>query len=93
MLALEIVLAVIIAAGVIVAVTSRYHKFNNQAFGKAFFWFGIVCGIFGVSTQYGLTYQIGTQNLFGDSTFYFLLGMLSVLLAVYLNTDKSDRLI
>jgi hypothetical protein len=60
---------------------------------RAFFWFGIVCGLFGVITQLGDNVNVGNQTFFGDSQFYFLLGSLSMLAAIYWNTDKSNRIL
>lgn len=66
---------------------------DNSLLAKVFFWFGLVCGVFGVFTQYGFSYQVGTQNLFADPVFYFLLGSLSMLGGIFLNTDRTNRLI
>lgn len=93
-IAIEIVVSVVIVAGVISMLTlHRNWKLNSVFLSRVFFWFGIVCGLFGVFTQYGLSYQVENQNLFGDSTFYLLLGSLSTLAGIYWNTDKTNSIL
>lgn len=67
-------------------------KLDIQVLSKAFFWFGLACGVFAIFTQYGVAYQVGTQKVFGDASFYLLTGALSMLAAIYLNTDSSKKL-
>lgn len=88
------VIAILVAAAVLfVAMIHWKATLNNLFLSRGFFAFGMICGVFAVATQYGLTTQIGTQNLFADPIFYLLLGMLSMLAAVYWNTDKANRII
>ncbi|MBI3572790.1 MAG: hypothetical protein HY092_01155 [Candidatus Kerfeldbacteria bacterium] len=68
-------------------------KFDTSILGKCFFWFGLVCGVLGIFTQYGVAYQVGTQRVFADATFYFLLGSLAMLAGIFLNTDQTNRLL
>ncbi|MBI5467080.1 MAG: hypothetical protein HY975_02590 [Candidatus Kerfeldbacteria bacterium] len=68
-------------------------KLNTSVLAKAFFWFGLVCGVFAVFTQYGFVYQVGTQNLFADPTFYLLLGGVGMLGGIFLNTEKTNTLL
>ena len=68
-------------------------KFDTTVLAKAFFWFGLICGVFGIFTQYGFTYQVGTQYIFGDAVFYFLLGSMSMLAGIFLNTNRDGHLL
>lgn len=69
-----------------------FWKVSTSSLGRAFFWFGLVCGLFAVFTQYGLTYQVGSQTLFADPVFYLLLGGMSFLGGIYINTEKSGSM-
>lgn len=92
--ALVWVVGILVAAAVLFVVMMHWKvTLNNMFLSRAFFVFGVVCGVFAITTQYGLVTQIGTQNLFADPVFYLLLGMLSMLAAVYWNTDKTNRLL
>lgn len=68
-------------------------KLNTSVLGKAFFWFGLIMGVFAVFTQYGFVYQVGTQSLFAEPTFYLLIGILSMLGGIFLNTEKTNSLL
>ncbi len=68
-------------------------KFDTSVLAKAFFWFALVNGVLAFFTQYGFVYQVGTQQLFADPVFYLLLGSLSMLGGIFLNTDKTNRLL
>lgn len=68
-------------------------KFDTSVLAKAFFWFGLACGVLAFFTQYGFVYQVGTQQLFADPVFYLLLGSMSMLAGIFLNTDKTNRLL
>lgn len=84
-----VIVVVVIVGGVLMTMSHRWqNKFTSAMLGKAFFWFGLICGVLAVFTQYGFVYQVGTQNLFADPTFYMLLGMTSMLGGIYLNTEK-----
>ena len=85
-----IIVVVVLVGGVLMTMSHRWQsKFTNAMLAKAFFWFGLVCGVLAVFTQYGFVYQVGTQNLFADPTFYMLLGMVSMLGGIYINTEKK----
>lgn len=66
---------------------------GSTALAKAFFWFGLAMGVLAFFTQYGFVYQVGTQQLFADPVFYLLLGMLSMLAGIFVNTNKSDHVV
>ncbi len=84
-----IIVVVVIVGGVLLTMSHRWqNKFTSANLAKAFFWFGLVCGVLAMFTQYGFVNQVGTQNLFADPTFYLLLGAVSMLGGVYLNTEK-----
>jgi hypothetical protein len=88
------VIAILVAAAITFVVFLHWKGVMNNFFlSRAFFTFGMICGAFGIATQYGLTTQIGSLNLFADPVFYFLLGIVSMLAAVYWNTDKSNRIL
>jgi hypothetical protein len=65
---------------------------NTGSLARAFFWFGLVCGLFAVFTQYGFTYQVGSQRLFADPVFYLLLGGMSMMAGIFVNTEKSGTM-
>lgn len=86
----QIIVVVALVGGLLVTMTHQWQKkFSKAILAKAFYWFGLVCSILAVFTQYGFVYQVGTQTLFAEPTFYFLLAMVSMLAGVYLNTEKS----
>lgn len=86
----QILVVVILVGGFVVTMSTGWQKkFSKQVLAKAFFWFGLVCGVLAVFTQYGFVYQVGTQNLFAEPTFYLLLAMVAMLGGVYLNTEKA----
>lgn len=86
----QILVVVIIVGGVLMTMTHRWQsKFTSATLAKAFFWFAMVLGIMAVFTQYGFVYQVGTENLFADPTFYLLLAIVAMLGGVYLNTEKK----
>ncbi|MBI2984375.1 MAG: hypothetical protein HYY50_02005 [Candidatus Kerfeldbacteria bacterium] len=68
-------------------------KYEVSSLAKAFFWFGLVNGVLAFWVQYGFVYQTGTQQLFGDPVFHLLLGSLSMLAGVFLNTERTNRLL
>ncbi|MEK7636956.1 MAG: hypothetical protein AAB402_01010 [Patescibacteria group bacterium] len=85
----QILVVVFIVGGVVMTMTHRWQsKFTQGNLAKAFFWFGLICGALAIFTQYGFVYQVGTQSLFAEPTFYFLLGMVSMLGGIYINTEK-----
>lgn len=87
---LEVVVVIAVVGGVVATMSHHWQaKFTNGMLAKAFFWFGMACGVLAVFTQYGFVYQVGTQNLFGDPTFYLLLAIVSMMGGVYLNTEKN----
>lgn len=67
-------------------------KFNKPMLSKVFFYFALYCGIMSVVTQRGLINQTGLENLFADATFYLLLGALSMLGGIYVNTDRDSHM-
>ena len=69
-----------------------FWKMGTGTLARAFFWFGLINGVFAVFTQYGLTYQVGSQSLFADPVFYLLLGGMSLLAGIFLNTEKSGSI-
>ena len=69
-----------------------FMKVGTAALARAFFWFGLVCGLFAVFTQYGFRYQVGNQSLFADPVFYLLLGGLSMLGGIFMNTERSGSM-
>jgi hypothetical protein len=86
----QILVVVILVGGVVVTMTHHWqNKFTNKNLARTMFWFGLICGVLAVFTQYGFVYQVGTQSLFAEPTFYMLLGMLSILGGIYLNTEKA----
>lgn len=89
-----LILAVIIAIALFYQMWQRgaWH-IDSFALSRVFFWFGLACGVMGVFTQYGFTYQVGTQNVFGDPSFFFLLGSLSMLAGIFVNTDRANRIL
>ncbi len=85
-----VIVVVVIVGGVLTTMSHRWQsKFTSANLAKSFFWFGLILGVLAVFTQYGFVYQVGTQNLFADPTFYMLLGMLSMLGGIYINTEKK----
>ncbi len=68
-------------------------KLNTSVLAKSFFWFGLIMGVFAVFTQYGFVYQVGTQNLFAEPTFYLLIGSMSMLAGIFLNTERTNSLL
>lgn len=87
----QVVVVVVLIGGVVATMTHRWQsKFSQAMLAKSFFWFGLVCGLLAVFTQYGFVYQVGTQTLFADPTFYLLLGIVGMLGGVYLNTEKKS---
>lgn len=68
-------------------------KFETSSLAKAFFWFGIANGLMAFWVQYGFVNQVGTQQLFGDPVFHLLLGLLSLMAGVFLNTERTNRLL
>lgn len=86
----QILVVVVIVGGVVVTMTHHWQsKFTKMNLAKAFFWFGLVCGVMAIFTQYGFVYQVGTQNLFADPTFFLLLASVGMLGGIYLNTEKA----
>lgn len=69
-----------------------FMKIGTASLARAFFWFGLVCGIFAVFTQYGFRYQVGSQALFADPVFYLLLGGVSMLGGIFMNTERSGSM-
>lgn len=67
-------------------------QFNKSMLAKVFFYFAIYCGVMAVVTQRGLINQTGLGNLFADATFYLLLGSLSMLGGIYVNTDRDSHM-
>ncbi len=67
-------------------------KFDLAALGKAFFWFGLANGLIAFWVQYGFVYQTGTQQLFGDPVFHLLLAMVGMLAGIFVNTERTNRL-
>ncbi len=67
-------------------------QFNKGMLAKVFFYFALYCGVMAVVTQRGLINQTGLGNLFADATFYLLLGSLSMLGGIYLNTDRDSHM-
>jgi|GEM_PF-2589263 len=53
-------------------------KFTNQLLAKCFYWFGLICGLFGVLTQ------MSGEPLFASPFFYLELAMLSMLAGIFL---------
>lgn len=91
---LVIVLIAFVALAVLFVVFIHWKGLLTSMFlSRCFFIFGMVCAAFAIATQYGLTTQVGSQNLFADPIFYLLLGTMSLLSAVYWNTDKTNRII
>ena len=91
MIVIEILVAIIIVAGVVFTMTHQWQKkFNNAVLAKSFYWFALINGVLAIFTQYGFVYQVGTQDIFAEPTFYFLLGMLSMLGGIYLNTERRE---
>lgn len=87
----QILVVILIVGAVVATMTHRWQsKFTSGNLAKAFFWFGLINGALALFTQYGFVYQVGTQNLFADPTFYLLLGITSMLGGVYLNTEKRS---
>ncbi len=87
---IEVIVVVVIVGGVIATMSHRWqNKFTNAMLAKAFFWFALVNGVLAVFTQYGFVYQVGTQELFADPTFYLLLAIVAMLGGIYLNTEKK----
>lgn len=85
----QVLVVVLIVGAVVATMTHRWQsKFTSANLAKAFFWFGIICGVMALFTQYGFVYQVGTQNLFAEPTFFLLLAIVSMLGGVYLNTEK-----
>lgn len=90
----EWISAALLVIGVVFVLWHNWEgHLTSNLLGRMFFWFGIICGLFGIFTQYGDTGGLGSQILFGDATFYFSLGSLAILAAIYWNTDKSNRLL
>lgn len=88
---LQVVVVIIIVGAIVATMGHRWqNKFTSANLAKVFFWFGVVCGTFALFTQYGFVYQVGTTNLFAEPTFYLLLGMVSMLGGIYLNTEKRS---
>lgn len=86
----QILVVVVIVGGVVATMSHGWQKkFSKGNLAKAFFWFGLVCGVLAIFTQYGFVYQVGTQNLFADPTFFLLLAIVGMLGGVYLNTEKA----
>ena len=85
----QVIIVLAIVGGAIATMTHRWqNRFSQTHLATAFFAFGLVCGALAIFTQYGAAYQVGTQDIFADATFYLLLGMLSAICAVYLKADK-----
>lgn len=53
-------------------------KFTNRLLAQSFYWFGLVCGLFGVLTQ------MSGEPLFASPFFYLEVGMLSMLAGIFL---------
>ena len=92
---LELIAAVLIVLGIIFVIWHNWEgHLTNTLLSRAFFWFGMVCLIFGIFTQYASSHNlISTQAMFGDSTFYFSVAMVGLLAGIYWNTEKSNRLL
>ncbi|MFH1088297.1 MAG: hypothetical protein V1719_00440 [Patescibacteria group bacterium] len=57
-------------------------KLNNTVLAKSFYWFGLICGIFAVTTQ------MAERTIFASPFFYLELGILSMLAGVVLTIEK-----
>ena len=85
----QVVIVLAIVGGAIATLTPRWQsRFSQANLAKSFFWFGFVCGAFAIFAQYGDAYQVGTQDIFADASFYLYLGILSFLGGIYVNTEK-----
>gem|GEM_PF-2426662 len=88
------VVAILIAAAIVFGAFMHWKgTLNNFFLSRGFFVFGLINAFFAIVTQYGLTSQLGVQNLFADPVFYLLLSITSMMAAVYWNTDKTNRII
>jgi hypothetical protein len=87
-------IAIILVLAIVFVVFQNWKSVLTGYFlSRLFFFFGVLCGLFGIFTQYGLTAQLGSETLFADPTFYILLGALSMLAGIYWNTDKTNRIL
>ena len=85
----QVIIVLAIVGGGIATMSHRWqNRFSQATLAKAFFTFGLLCGAFAIFTQYGNAYQVGTQDVFADASFYLYLGILSTLAAVYLKSEK-----
>jgi hypothetical protein len=85
----QVVIVLAIVGGAIATMSHRWQsKFSRFTLAQVFFTFGLICGALAVFTQYGNAYQVGAQDVFADAGFYLLLGILSILGAIYLKSDK-----
>ncbi|MFH0853464.1 MAG: hypothetical protein V1853_03590 [bacterium] len=57
-------------------------KLNNAVLAKSFYWFGLICGIFAVTTQ------MAERTIYASPFFYLELGILSILAGIAINTEK-----
>lgn len=94
MIVLQWVLAILLAAAItFVAVLHWKGVMNNIFLSRAFFLFGLIFAAFGVITQSGVESLVGSQTMFADPMFYLQLSLISMVAAVYWNTDKSTRIL
>jgi len=57
-------------------------KFTNKVLAESFWWFGVVCGIFGVVTE------ISGQQVYLSSYFYLEMAIVAFLAGIFVNLRK-----
>ena len=68
-------------------------KFESSTLAKGFFWFGLANGLMAFWVQYGYINRLGNQQLFGDPVFHLLLAMVGLLAGIFINTERTNRLL
>lgn len=91
-LIVTIIAVILIVGGAVATMTHKWEdKFTQANLAKAFFWFGLVCGVMAVMMQFNAANSTSSTLLFADSPFYFSLATVAILAGIYINTEKRDK--
>ena len=89
-LVMKFVGVIVLVGGFFATMNHRWQsKFSQGMLAKSFFWFGMACAVLAFFIQNSDPLQTGSQGQFAGPIFFLLLGILSMLGGVYVNTEKK----